>query len=123
MMSSNLNYIMKVAVMGSRTFDNYELLCIELDKLEITEIISGGAFGADSLAEQYAGDCDLPTTIFKPDWDRYGRKLAGIIRNSDIVANCDILIAFWDRKSNGTRDSINKAKAANKLYKIVIFKN
>ncbi len=111
---------MKIAVVGSRTFDNYELLCLELDKLEVTEIISGGAAGADSLGEKYAVECEIPIKIFKPDWNRYGKK-AGMIRNSDIVDNCDILIAFWNGHSNGTKDSINKAKIVNKHYKTIIF--
>ena len=51
---------MKLAIVGSRTFNDYELLKDEVDKLlkkyNITEIVTGGARGADTLAEQYAKD-------------------------------------------------------------------
>ena len=43
---------MKTAVIGTRTFDNYAELCETLGNLANTptEIISGGATGADALA-------------------------------------------------------------------------
>lgn len=44
---------MKVAIVGSRSFNNNELLKQTIEKLDfsVTQIISGGAKGADSLAE------------------------------------------------------------------------
>ena len=47
---------MKVAVIGSRGFDDYERLKKVLDTLPITTIVSGGASGADSLSEKYADE-------------------------------------------------------------------
>jgi len=37
---------MKVAVIGSRTFNNYELLKTTLEKFNISNVVSGGAKGA-----------------------------------------------------------------------------
>jgi hypothetical protein len=47
---------MKLAVIGSRGFINMDLLSITLMKYypDITQIISGGARGADKLAKHYA---------------------------------------------------------------------
>jgi hypothetical protein len=45
---------MKTAVIGSRRFNDYALLQQTLDTYTISQIISGGAKGADTLAEQYA---------------------------------------------------------------------
>ena len=63
---------MKVGVIGSRSFTDYDLLKSELDKIrevsEITCIVSGGAQGADILAERYARQNRIPTQIFYPDW-------------------------------------------------------
>ena len=111
---------MKVAVVGSRSFENFELMCEELDKLEITEIISGGARGADSLAERYARDCEIKMTVIKPDWNRHGRA-AGMLRNTDIVTGSDLVVAFYNGYSRGTADSIKKAKAMGKSLIIVRF--
>ena len=105
---------MKLAVVGSRGFNNYDLLKHKLDvineKRGITLIVSGGARGADSFAEQWAKENNVPTKIFYPEWDKHGKK-AGYIRNVEIVQNSDALIAFWDGVSKGTEHSINLARA------------
>ena len=109
---------MKLAVVGSRGFDDYECLKRRLDQLQaqhgpISEIVSGGAKGADSLAERYAAENDIDTTIFHPDWDKHGRG-AGFVRNVEIVDYCDKLFAFWDGESRGTKHSIDLAIAQSK---------
>ena len=52
---------MKVAVIGSRSFNKYENVVNVLSKLTITEIISGGAVCADKLGERYANENEIPT--------------------------------------------------------------
>jgi hypothetical protein len=109
---------MKIAVVGSRTFNDYALLKQWLDKLHAIEpinlIISGGARGADSLSEQWALE------IFKPDWNKFGKR-AGFLRNVDIVTAAEGVIAFWDGTSRGTQHSINLAKEQGKPIKIIKF--
>jgi len=109
---------MKVAVIGGRTFNDYELVKETLTKLDITLLVSGGAKGADSLGERYASENNITTLIFKPDWERHGRG-AGMIRNTDIVKNSDIVVAFWDGSSKGTLDSIRKVEKLNKGLMII----
>lgn len=110
---------MKLAIVGCRTFNDYDLLCTYATYIAVKSphsfvtIISGGARGADSLAEQYAREYGYDTKIFKPEWDKYG-KAAGFLRNGTIVANCDMVLAFWDGKSQGTADTIARAKKAKK---------
>lgn len=108
---------MKVAIVGSRDFNDYSQLHYMMRKLcemfPITEIISGGARGADSLAELFAKNYDLPTTIIKPDWNKFG-KSAGMIRNGEIIKAADFVVAFWDGRSRGTKNSIDRALAAKK---------
>jgi hypothetical protein len=115
---------MKLAVVGSRTFNNYDLLKCKLDviheKKVITCIISGGAKGADSLAEKWSKENNIETLIFKPDWDKYGKR-AGFLRNEDIIKNSDAVVAFWDGISHGTKNDIDLAKKYNKPCLIVRF--
>lgn len=111
---------MKVAVIGSRTFSDYKLVKETLSTINITLLVSGGAIGADSLGEQYAKLNGIPTKIFYPDWKKYGKK-AGFIRNSDIINESEMVIAFWDGKSKGTLDSIKKAEELNKNILIIKF--
>ena len=42
-----------------------------------------------------------------------------MIRNTDIVKNSDIVVAFWDGESKGTLDSIRKAENLNKGLMII----
>lgn len=111
---------MKVSVIGSRSFTNYELLTSILDRIDITLLISGGANGADKLGERYANERGIPTKIFYPDWEKHGRK-AGFIRNSDIINESEYVVAFWDGQSLGTKDSIRKAEKENKKILIINF--
>lgn len=113
---------MKVAVIGSRTFNNYALLQNALNNYCIIEcIVSGGANGADKLAEKYAKEKGIKTEIFYPDYALYN-KIAPLIRNRKIVECSDVIIAFWDMKSRGTMHALNYAKSLNKEVKVINFK-
>jgi predicted Rossmann fold nucleotide-binding protein DprA/Smf involved in DNA uptake len=61
---------MKIAVIGSRGFNDVQLLEVKLDTIKnlIIELISGGAQGADTLAEAWALANNIPIKLFKPDW-------------------------------------------------------
>ena len=103
---------MKIAVIGSRDYTNYErmvklLSAFGFDK-EGNEIVSGGAIGADALAKSFAEDASLKYTEFPANWDRDGKK-AGMVRNKQIVSYSDIVIAFWNGSSRGTDNSIKIA--------------
>lgn len=113
---------MRVAVVGSRTFGDYKLMCEVLDNMNISEIVSGGARGADKLAERYASERGLSTRVFKANWKKHGIR-AGYIRNHDIINNCDVVVAFWDGKSKGTKHSIDLADKVGKDVYIVSSKD
>lgn len=110
----------KVGIVGSRWFTNYDVFLTELKSLnlKVDVIISGGAKGVDSLAEQYAKENNIPIIIYYPDWNKHG-KSAGFIRNKRIVENSDSIIAFWDNKSLGTKNTIDLAMKCSKKVIIV----
>ena len=112
---------MKVAVIGSRSFADYGLLCRTLDAIpELSTIVSGGAPGADSLGERYSDERGLAKQIYRPDWARYGRG-AGKVRNKTIVDASDLVVAFWDGASTGTRHALDYAKQRGKPVRVVRF--
>ncbi len=116
---------MKLAIVGGRNFNDYTLLADtifnSLCPLEfITEIISGGAKGADTLGDNFAENNGILLTIFPAEWAKYGKQ-AGYVRNQLIVDNCDMILAFWDGQSRGTADTIEKAKRAMKPTFIVYY--
>lgn len=112
---------MIIAVIGSRHFSDYKLLESTLASLpEITQIISGGAKGADSLAEMYARQHQIPLVVFKADWKKYGRS-AGIARNREIIEAAEMVVVFWDGKSKGTASSLALARTKGIPVRVVMF--
>lgn len=108
---------MIVAIVGSRGFTDYSFLHKRIRKImrlyHISCIVSGGANGADSLAERFAQEHGISLKVFKPDWDQFGKR-AGILRNIEIVKASDVVVAFWDQKSRGTEFTINECKRQGK---------
>jgi len=108
---------MKFAIIGSRSFSNYEYLKEKLSGIPITHIVSGGAVGADSLAERYAQERGIPITVIKPDYAQHG-KAATHIRNREIVNASDAVIAFWNGQAGGTKSVIAYAEDVGKAVEI-----
>jgi hypothetical protein len=113
-------YFMVVAVVGSRGFRNYAFLEDMLRSFPISRIVSGGAKGADSMAEKYAQERSKPVVIYRPEYSKYGKN-APLVRNKAIIDASDICVAFWDGKSRGTKHAISMAKKAGKELHIFPF--
>lgn len=103
----------RVIVAGGRDFTDYLTLRDMLDKvlvnLDNVVIVSGSAYGADRLGEQYATQRGLKLVMFPADWETNG-KAAGPIRNRMMAEYSDYLVAFWDGKSKGTKNMIATAR-------------
>lgn len=111
---------MKVAIIGSREFPQLERVDSYVDTLHAEDVVvSGGARGVDLRAEQRARSRGLKVHIIRADWARHGRK-AGFMRNPDIVAAADRVVAFWDGTSRGTADSIEIARKTGKPVEVVL---
>ena len=87
-------------------------------QLQVTEIVSGGARGADRFGEQVAEAMKLPVQRFIPEWDRLG-KSAGYIRNEAMAdyaleSSKPLLIAFPGGK--GTGHMIDIARRKNIMF-------
>lgn len=106
------------AVIGSRIFNDFEKFQMVMDRYrnEMSEIVSGGARGADTLAAEYARKHGIKITEFLPDYAKYGRG-ATLKRNHTIIEHADCVIAFIAGESRGTRYTVG---LANKKGKEVI---
>jgi len=100
---------MKTIIAGSRTFKDNDLLWKVMKEFDVSEVICGGARGADEIGQLWAYEKGIPVKMFIPDWDKYG-KTAGIIRNIEMAKHADALVAFWDGRSTGTKHMISEAK-------------
>jgi hypothetical protein len=100
--------MMKTIIAGSRTIDNIEdiITAVEQSGMVPSEVVCGGARGADALGKQYAEERNIPVVMFPADWNRYG-KSAGYRRNVEMADYADGLIAVWDGESRGTYHMIN----------------
>ena len=102
---------MKIIVAGGR---DYRLNKDDLQKLEniegITELVSGGASGVDSDAEDWATLMNIAIKQFKPNWKQYGRA-AGPIRNKEMAKYADAVVLFPGGK--GTQSMYSEAVKEN----------
>lgn len=123
---------MKLGITGSRTIEQFDFIpyftmrdenfcafCRRrgLGRRKITEVITGGAKGIDTLAFQAAEAAGIRNRQFLPDRRKFPGKLiirAYQERNRQIVDRCDILLAVWNGKSRGTRNTLSYARQAGK---------
>ena len=123
---------MKLGITGSRTITDFDFIpyftmqdkafrafCRQhgLGRRKITEVISGGAKGIDMLAFQTAESIGIRNRQFLPERKKFPGKMvlkAFLERNKQIVDNCDILLAIWDGKSHGTKNTLAYAREINK---------
>lgn len=103
---------MKVVIAGGREFDDWTYFAGYMSVLptwlDITEVVSGGARGADALGEEFAYIHNIKLTVFPADWETH-KRAAGPIRNEQMAKYADGVIAFWDGKSSGTKNMISVA--------------
>ena len=129
---------MKVAIIGSRYFDDDRLLeeAIYESGFKITEECCGEASGADTLGGLWAKKLGIPVKPFPSELsnldapgafikiNKYGEKYnakAGFDRNAKMIAYADAVIALWDGISPGTKDALREAKRLGKLVFIKKF--
>ena len=94
---------MQLIIAGSRTFTDYQLLCqtLALERSRITQVLTGGARGADQLGYRWAWKHAVKHQLFRADWERFG-KSAGVRRNYQMAQIGDVLVCFWDGVSKGS---------------------
>jgi hypothetical protein len=120
--------VLKVAVVGSR---NYKLLGNVRETLRIVqeeceaisvrlEVISGGAKGVDRWAKKVCDELGIFIVEFKPDYDAYGGKKAPLVRNERIAMESDLMIAFYDGESRGTKHVMGRMRSMQKRVLMVV---
>lgn len=112
---------MNIGIVGSRDYYDYEevekgfiklINILNTSKKDVT-IVSGGASGVDTIAENIAKKYGIPTIVHYPKWNEYGKK-AAFYRNRYIVNDSDVILAYRKNNSKGTSMTINLARQYNK---------
>lgn len=126
----------RIIIAGGRDYQKYSFLENRMDyllqKVKNTHnvvIVTGGASGADKLGEFYAKTHGYNTEKHMPDWEKYAtndsnnKNPAGVIRNQEMVQNSTHLVAFWDEKSNGTKNTIINAVKNDLKVRVFNYQN
>lgn len=127
-------------IAGGRKFKDVTLLHESLCDYEaihgtLDEIVCGKAEGADTLGEEWGKLNGVPIKYFPAKWKdttvencvvkvgKYGtyNAIAGHNRNAEMAEYALALIAFWDGRSSGTKDMINRMKALGKRVVVILY--
>ena len=116
---------MKLIVAGGRDFVNTQVMItvlmdlVEKGKIDPnSELVCGMARGADMLAYSLWANHNMKIHTFPADWKTHPRS-AGYIRNAEMGNFADVLVAFWDGKSRGTKHMIDIMNKLNKPVYVV----
>lgn len=126
----------KIIICGGRDFgvrDSKNLYAIDSDMMlfmetlgnfneqnKITEVVCGGAKGADTLGKQWATTFRVNVKSFEAEWNLFG-KGAGHKRNMAMGDYASGAIAFWNGKSKGTKHLIDYMRKIGKPVKVVMY--
>lgn len=112
----------RLAIVGYRDFHNYQYLVQLLQawwqyygpllNYPAIALVTGDANGVDALVRLFATNQQLPLLVCVANWVDYG-KAAGPLRNQQIIANCDQLLALPAQNSVGTWHTIRLAQQRN----------
>lgn len=105
---------MIVLVCGSRTWEDVwtiqDALCgLQVEHDADLEIIHGGANGADRFADEICRDYGIRQRVFRPNWNKYGKR-AGIVRNRQMLDEEPDLVLAFTNGTAGTQYTIDSAR-------------
>jgi hypothetical protein len=101
---------MKVAIVGSRHFPEMTRVRSFVQSLPAgATVVTGGASGVDAAAGEAARERNLGLIKLPPSFEESTDPAAPAQRNQRLIDAADVLVAFWDGNSAGTRQTIDRA--------------
>ncbi len=114
---------MKVAIVGSRRFAEPERVTDYVNGLpERASIITGSASGVDAAATKAARARGLAVQVLPASFEETSDPARADARNQKLVDACDVLVAFWDGASKGTRATVERALDSGKEVHVFLSK-
>ncbi|MDQ6880319.1 MAG: DNA-processing protein DprA [Candidatus Dormibacteraeota bacterium] len=112
---------MRVAIVGSRHFSEPDRVADYVNALPHgASIITGSASGVDAAATKTARSKGIAIQVIPASFDELADPSKSAARNQRLVDACDILVAFWDGSSKGTRNTVDRALDSGKEVHIFI---
>jgi predicted Rossmann fold nucleotide-binding protein DprA/Smf involved in DNA uptake len=105
----------KVAIVGSRHFPALNEVEEYVRSLPAgSSVVTGSASGVDAAATRAARARGLHVQVVAASFDELRDAARAAERNLRLVGMSDVLVAFWDGRSEGTRRTIDRALGAGK---------
>lgn len=101
---------MRVAIVGSRHFPDLGRVESFVAGLPAgTRLVTGSASGVDAAATGAARRRGLAVQVIGAGFEEARDPSVAEARNQRLVDQCDLLVAFWDGTSVGTRATVDRA--------------
>lgn len=101
---------MRVGIVGSRHFPDLDRVADYVRSLPgSASLITGSASGVDATATRVARERGLPVRVIAASFEEAGNAVRAADRNQRLIEACDVLVAFWDGASHGTRQTVERA--------------
>jgi predicted Rossmann fold nucleotide-binding protein DprA/Smf involved in DNA uptake len=112
---------LKVAIVGSRRFSDPQRVSAYVNSLPPrASIITGSASGVDAAATKAARAKGIPVQVMPASFDELADPSKSAARNQRLVDACDVLVAFWDGSSKGTRATVDRALDSGKEVHVFV---
>jgi predicted Rossmann fold nucleotide-binding protein DprA/Smf involved in DNA uptake len=111
----------KVGIVGSRHFKEPARVTEYVRSLPLNaSIITGSASGVDAAATRAARERGIAVQVMPASFDELADASKAAARNQRLVDACDVLVAFWDGSSKGTRATLDRALDSGKEVHVFV---
>jgi predicted Rossmann fold nucleotide-binding protein DprA/Smf involved in DNA uptake len=111
----------KVAIVGSRHFSEPDRVGDYVNSLPHgASIVTGSASGVDAAATKAARAKGISIQVMPASFDELADPKKSAARNQRLIDACDVLVAFWDGTSKGTRNTVERAIDSHKEVHVFV---
>jgi len=111
----------KVAIVGSRHFSEPDRVGDYVNALPHgASIVTGSASGVDAAATKAARAKGVSVQVIPASFDELADPKKSAARNQRLIDACDVLVAFWDGTSKGTRNTVERALDSRKEVHVFV---
>jgi predicted Rossmann fold nucleotide-binding protein DprA/Smf involved in DNA uptake len=113
----------KFGIVGSRHFADLGRVESYVEGLpRDARIVTGSASGVDAAATRAARRHGLAIQVLGASFEEARDVAVAQARNQKLIDQCDVLVAFWDGSSKGTRGTVERALDSGREVHVFISK-
>lgn len=114
---------MRVAIVGSRRFADTTQVVDYVNSLPPrASIVTGSASGVDAAATKAARAKGMAVQVLPASFEELSDASKAAARNQKLIDLCDVLVAFWDGSSKGTRSTVDRALDSGKEVHVFVMR-